>query len=167
MDVYFTADLHLGHKLMPIERGFSSIKEHDDYVIDTLASVAGSKRDVLWILGDVAFGKHNLVRLNEIPAIKKIVLGNHDQYAAENYAAVANKVFGSFAWKHDVLLTHIPVSTQQKHRFKLNVHGHLHRHYIDDLFYLNVGIDYGRPFSSGEILDAAHPELLVNKEERV
>lgn len=163
-NVYFTADLHLGHAKIAALRGFDSMEKHDDWVIEQLASTAKSSRDVLWILGDIAFGKHNLVRLHEVPAMKKLVLGNHDAYSIDNYSSIAQKIYGAFVYKGCVLLTHIPVSDQQKQRFSMNVHGHLHRNYLEDPWYLNVCVEWGIPFHADEIMDSIpekeNPDLL-------
>lgn len=53
--VYFTSNLHLGHNTILKYRGdrFSSIEEHDEYILKNIQKL--SKRDILYIIGDGIF----------------------------------------------------------------------------------------------------------------
>ena len=53
--VWFTADPHFGHAKIAEIRGFDSLQEHDQTIIDNLDRQVG-KRDTLWILGDISSG---------------------------------------------------------------------------------------------------------------
>ena len=53
--VFYTSDLHLGHAKVAEIRGFDSLQEHDQTIIDNLDRQVG-KRDTLWILGDISSG---------------------------------------------------------------------------------------------------------------
>jgi len=57
-NVHFISDLHLGHKNMAIKRGFSSVLEHDEYIILQWNKKV-HKNDVTYILGDVTMETHN------------------------------------------------------------------------------------------------------------
>jgi calcineurin-like phosphoesterase family protein len=48
--VRFIADLHLSHENMAKRRGFSTIEEHDEHIIEKWNSVA---KDITYILGDI------------------------------------------------------------------------------------------------------------------
>ena len=37
-----------------------------------------------------------------------------------------------------IICSHIPIHPLELHRFKLNVHGHMHQNVLDDPRYLNV-----------------------------
>lgn len=145
--VYFISDLHLGHKNIlkysPTTRGhFRDIGDHNRRIIDTINKNV-RQQDVLWILGDVAFGKENLKYIRMINCNKiNLVLGNHDVYSIEDYLnAGFNKVFGMVDYK-EFVLSHMPVHTQQLDtRYKYNIHGHLHNEVIEDTRYFNVNID--------------------------
>lgn len=50
---YFTADLHLGHRLVSGLRGFPDPAEHDAAVADRWRARVGGD-DVVWVLGDLA-----------------------------------------------------------------------------------------------------------------
>ncbi len=126
MSVFFASDWHLGHKLAAIERGFSCVEEHDDYIIHT-AAFAITKRDKLFILGDVAFGPRALQRVKDVPGVKALVLGNHDRLNAKRYLepGLFNDLHGSF--RYDAfLLTHVPSSVADGYRWRGNLHGHIH-----------------------------------------
>lgn len=104
--VYFTADLHLGHKNIgkfrkptPQEmqgmvtvglleesetKGygdpFQKSERHDDYMLDMCLSGAG-KRNTLYILGDMLFSSNSYWRVSEICRAYQdvhLILGNHD-----------------------------------------------------------------------------------------
>ncbi|MGW8177430.1 MAG: metallophosphoesterase, partial [bacterium] len=81
---YFISDLHLGHEKLALYRGFNSADEHDQHIIRHANDTVRSK-DTLWVLGDVAFGKHSLKLISQLKGIKKLVLGNHDQYSVTEY----------------------------------------------------------------------------------
>jgi len=107
MSVLFASDLHLGHKLAARLRGFDSVEDHDDSVIESLNKYCG-KRTMLWILGDAAFNKSALFRLNEVPGIKKLVRGNHDQEKLSDYCKVFDDIHGFLKYKN-LWLSHCPI----------------------------------------------------------
>lgn len=76
--MYFTSDLHLGHKKMLESRPFGSMEEHDDFLISQLKRV--NPKSEIWILGDISCGKEDyaLGRLSEVEATLHLVSGNHD-----------------------------------------------------------------------------------------
>ena len=69
--IFITSDLHLGHAKLAEIRGFGSVKDHDECIIQNIADVIKNKRYVLWLLGDIAFGSRNIAQLNQIDCIKK------------------------------------------------------------------------------------------------
>ena len=134
------ADLHFGHKKIityePSRMHFLTIEEHDAELVYRWNSVV-RKLDTVWVLGDVLFGKHSFQHLSLLNGTKKLILGNHDHYQLSLYQQHFSKIYGSFKLK-DCILTHIPIHPSQFHRFKLNLHGHLHSGVLDDLRYVNV-----------------------------
>lgn len=77
---FFTSDIHLGHKKVSEIRGFKTTEEHDAHIISTWNSVV-SKKDVVYLLGDVALGAYvyalDLIK-NELNGTKHLISGNHD-----------------------------------------------------------------------------------------
>ena len=130
-------------------RGFESVEEHDQHIIDCWNSVV-TKGDTVWILGDISMEKSTEYhKLGLLKGYKKVVLGNHDmckpshntemlKYVNAICGAVTNKSKG-------YIMTHIPIHEFELTRFKKNIHGHVHKNTINDDRYVNVSceaIDY-------------------------
>ena len=137
--LFVISDLHFGHTNMALKRGFENVELHDEYIVDRWNSVVG-KRDTVWILGDITMEKANYDILDRLKGFKKVVLGNHDMpQHVQKLLEHVNHVCGSFT-KNKVILTHIPIHTQEIDRFKKNIHGHLHEHIVQK-FSLTNGIE--------------------------
>lgn len=142
---FVIADLHFGHKNMAIHRGFKSLIDHDEHIINSWNSVV-LKKDTVWILGDVSMEKsseyHKLSRLN---GYKKVVLGNHDMCkTSHNFEILkfVNAICGAVTNKSKgYVMTHIPIHESELERFRLNIHGHVHRNSIPDDRYVNVSCE--------------------------
>lgn len=128
---YMIADLHLGHKkILDFEGGnrsggmLLSTDEHDDWIIGRINRVVG-KRDSLYILGDVAFGRKHLEKLKGI-ICKDIhfILGNHDTERMSEYEKYGRVHTGLFKYK-GTWLSHAPVHADSLRGLK-NIHGHIH-----------------------------------------
>ena len=144
---WFISDLHFGHKNImkysPDTRGhFKDLKDMNDSLVEGINEKV-RKKDILWILGDVAFGVDNLkyIRFIECDTIN-LILGNHDTYNIMDYIAVGfNKIQGMVQYK-EFVLSHMPVHPQQlDNRYSYNIHGHLHTGSIQDYRYFNANID--------------------------
>lgn len=145
--VFIISDLHFSHLNMAKRRGFDSIEEHDNFIIERWNQTVKTK-DVVWILGDITMEKSGPYKLlDRLNGIKKVVLGNHDkpQHVPELLKHV-NHVCSTFT-KKQFIFTHIPIHTNElDYRFKKNIHGHLHSNLvktnneIDDR-YINVSCE--------------------------
>jgi calcineurin-like phosphoesterase family protein len=129
-EVFFIGDTHFGHRGI-IEfsetkpfRPYATIEEHDEELIRRWNSVVGVK-DTVWHLGDFCFGKRNLEIAARLNGNKKLVMGNHDMYATEDYLRHFTRLSGAVEYK-GLILTHVPVQEGQLSRWYMNVHGHLH-----------------------------------------
>jgi len=135
--IRFIADLHLGHTNMALHRGFSSVEEHDEYIVQKYNSVV-HKRDVTYILGDITMEKsspyHILDRLN---GTKHVVLGNHDRRQdVKKLLDHVDSVAGMINYK-GVFLTHCPIHPMEMgYRVKHNIHGHIHEKFVEKDFTL-------------------------------
>lgn len=125
-DIFFIGDTHFGHKLIAKVRGFGEdVEAHDEFIIEQWNSVVKPK-DIVWHLGDVAFGKENLSCIARCNGNKKLVMGNHDQYATEEYLKYFHKLFGVIRYK-EMVLSHVPIHPNSlEYRWTCNVHGHIH-----------------------------------------
>lgn len=129
INTWFTADLHLGHeKILHYEkehRPFHTIQEMHLAIFNNWNKIV-RKDDIVYVLGDVAFGRENIGMLGLLHGKKRLVLGNHDTYGVGEYMRWFEKIYGAYYWK-DCLLTHIPAHPRSLgDRWMLNVHGHLH-----------------------------------------
>ena len=125
--VFFIADLHLSHTNMALKRGFPTVEEHDEYIIEKWNSVV-SKRDVTYILGDVTMEKSApYPLLDRLNGIKHVVLGNHDRRQdVKKLLEHVESVAGMIQYK-GIMLTHCPIHPMElDYRFKYNIHGHIH-----------------------------------------
>jgi calcineurin-like phosphoesterase family protein len=100
-NIFFCSDPHYSHKnliksLSTWEKGanrdFNSIAHHNDTLVNNINNTVG-KDDVLFMLGDVAFGGFENVReflsriiCNEV----HLILGNHDKHIKFNRDGIKN-----------------------------------------------------------------------------
>lgn len=125
--VWYTADAHIGHKLVSNLRGFGDdTGAHDDALAHAWDETVG-RSDLTWVLGDLTMG--NLERALDWfaarPGRKRLVLGNHDaghpmhrdapKYLKRYYrvfelatTAARTRIAGV-----EVLLSHFPYTTDR------------------------------------------------------
>lgn len=141
--VYVTSDTHFGHKkIIEFEkeaRPFATIEEHDRALVERWNSVV-TKRDLVWHLGDVFFGKEGHHVLAALNGQKKLVLGNHDHHPLEIYQAYFTRIMGAAEY-HGCIMTHVPVHVNQMYRYARNIHGHMHSKCIPDDRYACVSVE--------------------------
>jgi calcineurin-like phosphoesterase family protein len=123
--LWFTSDLHIGHRLVSGLRGFSDTAEHDAHLAEQWDSRVQNK-DTVWILGDVTVGRSRpaLDWIHARPGTKHLVTGNHDEVwpghreafkVLSNYGSGWSAAFASiqpFARRRiagqNVLMSHFP-----------------------------------------------------------
>lgn len=129
INTWFISDTHFGHtNILEYEkeaRPFDSVEEMNEKIIENWNKTV-NKKDVIYHLGDFAFGKHNVDIAERLNGRKKLVLGNHDVYDINTYMRHFERVYGVFQWNRCVL-THVPIHPGHLgQRFWMNIHGHLH-----------------------------------------
>lgn len=148
--IWAISDLHFGHKnILKMERTqFSTIEEHDQYILNSLTSWYEEKakdNDELWVLGD--FGDTDRLPdfvscFDGVKYVKLVFLyGNHD------YLEDLPKFQYHFDVVHlypvylsqRVVLSHEPVYPIAP--FMVNVHGHLHAAKLDTPNHISVSIN--------------------------
>lgn len=121
MTVFFTSDLHFGHRKCAEFRGFDDVAEHDLTLIERWIDTVGPD-DEVWVLGDLAASSptHALAILAELPGRKHLISGNHDKTHpmfrdAHKHLRAYMEVFDSVASAarrringREVLLSHFP-----------------------------------------------------------
>jgi calcineurin-like phosphoesterase family protein len=154
--VFFISDLHLSHKRV-IEfheqfrakcMGVSTIAEHDEMIYDSWNDTV-SKRDVIYVLGDVGY---DLSRIKQLPGYKKLLLGNHDELHAREYLEIFDDIIGPIKYKHH-WLSHFPVHDKELYARPV-CHGHTHSTGLNDSRYVNVCVEMtgGKPINYQDIV---------------
>lgn len=142
-NVWFISDTHFGHKnILKYEaelRPFNTIEEHDEQLIENWNKYV-KKNDIVWHLGDVAFGVETLNNiLPRLNGRKRLVLGNHDCYNINEYLKYFDKIFGVVFFK-EFVLSHVPLHKNNT-RVLYNLHGHLHSKNVGEEGYYNCSVE--------------------------
>ena len=126
-EVFHAGDLHFGHKNIAKFRPMvgdipvHSEEEHREAVIQLWNSVV-TKREVVWVHGDVLFDIGLLHQLGRLKGNKNLILGNHDIKLKD--WVYFDKVVGLEKYK-GTWLSHAPIHPAEL-RGKVNIHGHVH-----------------------------------------
>jgi len=170
--IFFTADLHLGHKniINYCERPFNDVHEMNKTILDNINNVVGFD-DELYILGDFCFkGKKPIEYRSRINCQKvHIILGNHDKekdfIEQESGFDSVNYVKEIIYCNQRIYLSHYPHrSWPASHKGSFMLYGHVHsklnhEDIASNRKTLDVGVDncinynkpFGEPFSFKEI----------------
>lgn len=153
-NIFFISDLHFGHKNIGSFRypgRFKDVKEHDEWLIEQINGVV-AKRDVLWILGDVAWNSEALKKVKALRGNKHLIMGNHDTLALNKYLEVFKVIRPGLYGYKNFWLSHAPIHPDEL-RGTRNIHGHVHSRPIEDKMYVNVCVEAlnGVPLSLDEI----------------
>ena len=174
MSVYFTSDLHFGHKLVlkkyPNFRKGANVAEMDENLIAAWNALV-TPEDLVYNLGDVSFHKdfaHTCELLHRLNGRHFLVLGNHDEQivARKNELLSRRKADGNFMFEQitdyafvrlslaGAALSHYPmIEWGGCHRGALMLYGHLHANIAPIVGRaLNVGFDlHGKILSEDEV----------------
>jgi calcineurin-like phosphoesterase family protein len=146
--VYFTSDLHFGHKnLCTGIRGMSA-EESDALIISNWNKVV-TKKDRVYVLGDFVMEKHNLIEqyIKQLNGDIVIVGGNHDDVrCCKEYMRLGIPVMGCLEYK-GYICTHIPIALSEvKDLYRGNIHGHIHKQLgtteLPKQYYYNVNTEF-------------------------
>lgn len=155
--LFFTADWHLSHKaVVRFRPQFNSVEDHDEFVLDRCKTIV-SKRDVMIFVGDIAFSKESLAKVNEIECLRKIlVLGNHctDYNHITSLTSVFDHIHGLWH-KRNYWVSHCPIHPSDMREKQGCIHSHKHSEIIDDPRYISVCLeqhDY-KPVTFKQLID--------------
>ena len=151
--VYFTSDLHLGHKnIITLQyRPFESVEEMDRVLIDNFNSVV-KKNDTVFILGDICY-RLKLDKANEVISRlngrKYLIKGNHDlEYDPALFVDIKDYMTVSLNGKYFTLMHYPMLSWPKKERGSIQLHGHIHarmdyneRNRAEGIKRYDVGVD--------------------------
>lgn len=128
--IYFTSDLHLGHKFVLEHRKmFSDIDGMNRELINNINEKL-TRNDTLYILGDASYRLNPdeaSVLLRKIKCRKILIRGNHDkEYDPDVFEEVSDYLELKYN-KHKFILCHYPfVCWKQMRHGSINLHGHIH-----------------------------------------
>lgn len=169
-NTWFISDTHFGHANMlkfktaeglPL-RDFRDVEDMDNTMCENWNRLV-KPEDKVYHLGDVAISKKSLKTLSRLNGRKTLIAGNHDIYYSKEYLKYFDNIRACKMYpKHGLIFSHFPVHPHQlEHRFKFNVHGHLHSNEVlmshgkfTDERYLNICVEKTNytPISFEEIL---------------
>jgi calcineurin-like phosphoesterase family protein len=80
MTVWFTSDLHFGHRLVAGHRGFGENTDEMDFALMSNWARVVQESDVVWVLGDLCLRNPTdaLSIIDNLPGRKHFISGNHD-----------------------------------------------------------------------------------------
>ena len=125
--VFFTSDLHFGHKNLIEGLRKMTIEESDKLIISNWNKVV-TKRDIVYILGDITMEKPQLIEqyLTQLKGEIRIIGGNHDDVrCCKMFQKLNIPVMGVLNYK-GFICTHIPIHPSQIEYSRGNIHGHIH-----------------------------------------
>lgn len=135
--VYFISDLHFGHKNLERLRG-RNFEETDSLIINNWNNLI-TKRDIVYVLGDITMEKHSTLEyyLSQLRGEIRVIGGNHDTHqSCKELKRLGITVMGCLEYG-GFICTHIPIHPHELNDFyRGNIHGHIHDTSI------NLGPDY-------------------------
>ena len=159
MNVFFTADFHLGEDRFEImRRPFKTAKSHAETIVKNYNELV-KPDDLVYVVGDVLYQKADpevyLPYVGQMNGDKVLIRGNHDKpFSDELFKPYFEEIIpegdgiemeipldlGGFMYKEDLKcwVTHYP--TQSKYDC-FNLVGHIHGLWKVQLNMLNVGVD--------------------------
>jgi len=131
--VFLVSDTHFGHagvcrfmrddgitKLRPWDSPDVMDKDMIEYWNDTVKPT-----DKVYHLGDVVINRKALATLHKLHGDKVLIKGNHDIFKLSDYTAHFRDI-RAYHVMDGFILSHIPVHSESKGRFRGNIHGHTH-----------------------------------------
>jgi len=151
-NIWFTSDWHINHaKIIDYcNRPFEEVEEMDESIMENFDSLV-SKNDIVFFLGDIAFGEDmakHILNLITKKAEVHFILGNHDMRYINTISSVANSVNTLLDIQIDdqpITLCHYPMRTWHKSHFdSIQLFGHVHGRLQPKGKQWDVGVDNNR-----------------------
>lgn len=150
---WFTADLHIGHRLVSEIRGYKYQAAHDSMIIDNWRKVVHPK-DVVVLLGDIFWSTYPIDEVRRIwkylPGNKIFVRGNHDRNWYKKIKVSARDLYSKGIVKADgtkrhVVCCHYPLLTWNRRSYgSIHLYGHCHNSYPPEKGRMDVGVDVAK-----------------------
>jgi len=177
--IYITSDTHFCHnkEFLFKPRGFDTIDEHDQKVIENWNSVVSNDDDV-YHLGDVLLSdtEKGIECLKQLNGKIHLIRGNHDTNAklerikeCSNVVEIADAKFFKYG-KYHFFMSHYPCVTDSLNNYgglercMCNLYGHTHQQtnfYQETPFMYHVGLDSHncKPISIEEVIKDIREEI--------
>ncbi len=142
--VYFAGDLHFAHKniagFRPNIDGIDihNEEEHRELIIQRFNKIV-TKRDTLYLMGDICFDEEFTGHVGRLNGYKKLILGNHDHLNLPIWSQYVVKIGALDRYKKH-WISHAPIHPAEL-RGKGNIHGHVHYATIEDARYFNCSLE--------------------------
>lgn len=177
MNRYIWADLHLGHNNIDKYRTILRLEDPSlKWTPETIATDhrpkndivemsseeqswsqfeklnSLGKKDMIFLLGDIAFTKEWLERIKKTACRKILIVGNHDlerSISMRDLVDVYDEVYSLYSYK-GYWLTHCPIHPNDMRGKRGNIHGHKHANLVlsgdgagtIDKRYINVCVEF-------------------------
>lgn len=146
---FFTSDLHFFHHniIKFCGRPYADVDHMNFSLIKNWNEVVGEE-DVVWVLGDVSFGKpeETLEVLGELSGKIHLIPGNHDRKgkASQTPWEVRCNIYPAYHMERfsknvKVVMCHFPFHSWERNWY--NFHGHTHGTYASKYMQHDVGVD--------------------------
>ena len=165
--IYFTSDLHLGHRgiITMQNRPFQTLEQMDRTLLKNFNDMV-QKNDTVYILGDLCHHMgveqaNDIIR--KMNGKKYLVIGNHDKkYDPSLFVEMKDFMTVSLQGTYFALMHYPMLSWPKKNSGSIQLHGHIHadrdynlKNREEGIFRYDVGVDANDyyPVSLQTILD--------------
>lgn len=146
MAIWVTSDWHFNHGniLRFCRSQFANIEEHNALIIERYNAVVGPD-DLVYVLGDVGFTPVGGIAgcVEQLKGRKVLLIGNHDKLQDSMYRKMGfiSVVRHPIYYTTNIILSHVPIIECLNNPWAINVHGHLHKSYVNLPNYFNVNVE--------------------------
>lgn len=147
-NIFIISDTHFSHENIyqffnydrTKMRPWDNAEDADNYMIEKWNEIV-KPNDKVYHLGDVGSNRNKLdIIMPKLNGRKILIKGNHDKFKPKFYLQHFKDIRGCHNLDN-YLLTHIPIHTESKDKFKLNIHGHVHANSLTDKWYYNACVE--------------------------
>lgn len=163
-NIWMWSDLHLGHENMykflnedgTKLRNWETMEEAEEYMVQEYNKLV-KPQDTVYFLGDIS-SKNTVADKffkNIVKSRRVLICGNHDnRLGAKFWLKHFDDLRGCYNLSQsedrtNYLLTHIPVHSDSKGKFKRCIHGHIHSQQVRKKF--PIVDEYGYPSTASEL----------------
>lgn len=133
MTVWVTSDCHYGHTKLAFYRGFGSLEEMNEKLIENHNALV-QKNHSVYILGDFSFYKDEMIAqvLERLNGRKFLIFGNHDYAIRKSFQLqkMFVKCLDYYELKangNKLCMSHYPMMAWNRHHYgSIMLHGHCH-----------------------------------------